>query len=246
MYDTLHVHTEGDSAMLVNNELTASAAVSTSVAPSSSEYRRLTFKREVELRAVNKVPTSPEGWDRFKFQFRTELALIHLLGVIEKEGDTHTPDELRVVAGNLISRLSSNGQILDRVRTLPNHIVEGTGEDIGVPHPFHIWKVISDEFQKITTPHMYRLMADLRGVHMNKSFLDFRSKIELLVGKLATMGYRVPEEEKVCTLLTGLPDDPETSLVANNIEYRHLSFEAACAELEMHFNRKEGWEKVKE
>ena len=42
----------------------------------------------------------------------------------------------------------------------------------------------------------------------------------------------------------GLPEDAETRLVTLNIEYRRLGFSAACAELEVHFNRKEGWSKI--
>ena len=185
-----------------------------------------------------------DGWDRFKFEYRAELAMVHLLGVLDSEGDEYTPDELRVVAGNLIGRLHNNVAILDRVRTLPTHIVEETKEDLGLPHPYQIWKVIQDEFQKVTTPHMFQLMAELRAVRMKGSFADFKAQIDLLCVKLATLGYIVRDEEKVCTLLLGLPDDAETRLVTLNIEYRRLGFSAACAELEVHFNRKEGWLKI--
>ena len=233
-----------------NNAPTHPAALGTddgmNVGAKEAPDRRkcLTFKKEVELRTLNKVPQSVEGWDRFKFEYRAELAMVHLLGVLDSEGDEYTPDELRVVAGNLIGRLHSNVAILDRVRTLPTHIVEGTREDLGLPHPYCIWKVIQDEFQKVTTPHMFQLMAELRAVRMKGNFADFKAQIDLLCVKLATLGYIVRDEEKVCTLLLGFPEDAETRLVTLNIEYRRLGFSAACAELEVHFNRKEGWSKI--
>lgn len=101
--------------------------------------------------------------------------------------------------------------ILNRFASLEPFPEQKPGAKIrNTPHPSDCWKILQDEYEGNTLAHRRQLKMKLFRLSMNapafkNDFPPFLAEINNICNRLSTMGAPVPDEDKLCVLVGGLP-----------------------------------------
>jgi len=116
---------------------------------------------------------------------------------------------------------------------------ESSSEKLGCPHPYDLWIALEAEFEKSTPMHVRALREELNRAKMSGSFATFRAKINDLSARLAEHGHPVSDQDKLITLLSGLPPSAESIVTQIDYDKSQQTYASACEKLALHFDRKE-------
>ena len=104
-----------------------------------------------------------------------------------------------------------------------------------VAHPFDVYKVYRDEFDKQSPGHIADLWSRLNSMKMTGSYADFLALLEVTAMNLTRLKVDVHPSFKLNTLLNGLPKFAEE--IHANIRFAGDDYEVAKEKLKVYFDR---------